>query len=1401
MALRAKGLPVIRRLTQASEPTSDLARNNSEEGKINRERHEQNTTLESLEMYRSLQPNSIKPPQVPPSNPVTQIGLQSPFWQGPPAAAPGANLEEAVIPSRDPPRSSAQGPTSIAPRVDILTSGDYRFPDMHLMQHGQPELDIFAQGSSSTQGYQLNITDVRKGLSGQKSLTSTGISVASLTTEGRRQAQAAGDKLRARTSSSRHRRVLMTANDHANSRNRWAEYNTPDSVILPKFPTASQQNFGGPSLTAEGRRQAQVAGDKLRLRTNPIRHSRPRHASVTDHGINKNRWSSYAGVRVTRTDERHDENSKDMRSSQHEIEPVQPANQPSLLEVFEAELAKRIVPEDSPDISAADTVADAEGKQGCATQATARLGTSNLEASSKQGNSSRHDLSPLLEGLKAINGHLSGLATRHEGPSQDTFDALGNGVRTVFGSINSFLQTMSGGMQMASKLTRQAADHTVGLDGGLIEDAAVQFAHIEKGVAALADEVNSIHGKENASDPNCTDSDFPEFGPAPMGNTPNGQVLGRQAGRSQSLNTSICATSTTGVPNPSTTASLGRFEVPDGSDDEDDEDEDAGAFSDAPITDVPDTSFGNMGHSDIPLIAVPIPSFAAALPLKSQAPNTIVEETASSIAQRDLQDLTDLQDERDARKATVHPIEEEQRTSYGRASTLQPVATRFPTLAQFEGQSFVPETPFPSLPSMSMEPLIPERVTPQPAPKTLEGSHDATQIAKRRFATEELLEFNGINPMNLSDSLFEAFQRQSPVVQQQSIQIYAQHLAKNQSLQRASSKDETKQSTRDNGSENHDIGSSPVSSFGPNNPAGCDSQSKPKSFQDTSATKCKARQEFDGVHGWEKESSPGNCGELDQSEQVEVSALKSHVTNAVQDDMPKSQVGEQQKGQARNVPRSGLWLKSSQSDFDDGYRQALDYEGQDNYAATEYQLQLLLEDAQSKGDHLYGNDEDSSQPAVRQVPGTRRLAPAAQILRPQDSNPEWHMMPHKPEVRQKIDDEATRECHTEQPGMTNQSFLRPQQQYVDIAMPQHVAPNQDLQRANIQRQRILREQELGRIRLMHEQVHQQGKQQQALQRRQILKLQRVMQQQQAIREEESMQQGLREPQMSRQQAQVQRIRRQHLQKDFGHDFQAKPDQSQQPIDLFETQNRAQGIKFVRASDSERNCYDGSISENEDWNEDEDEPKEPRAASPVSDSATARIISFVDEGLASEGMLRHANGFGKAFPAPGTVRESAKPLPSAARLAEPFDPLDEMPTRSNDGIRRNVTVSGTDSRYNARTRRPYSQAFDGKGRVGWDSFLKDDHHTPRNIPIRGPSSNVTKSSITVNRERSSKGTFGHNEQDRKITDCVRQLKDLGFLKAEQGGHERLSMYAQASGGDLVEAIDMIDEEERAYRERL
>ncbi|KAL8674773.1 MAG: hypothetical protein Q9168_000857 [Polycauliona sp. 1 TL-2023] len=48
-------------------------------------------------------------------------------------------------------------------------------------------------------------------------------------------------------------------------------------------------------------------------------------------------------------------------------------------------------------------------------------------------------------------------------------------------------------------------------------------------------------------------------------------------------------------------------------------------------------------------------------------------------------------------------------------------------------------------------------------------------------------------------------------------------------------------------------------------------------------------------------------------------------------------------------------------------------------------------------------------------------------------------------------------------------------------------------------------------------------------------------------------------------------------------------------------------------------------------------------------------------------------------------------------------------------------------------------------------------------------------------------------------CVEKLEALGFGSTVEGGLNRLVVYAQASGGDLVEAIDLIADEKQAYED--
>ncbi|MCJ1432501.1 hypothetical protein MMC27_001858 [Xylographa pallens] len=187
-------------------------------------------------------------------------------------------------------------------------------------------------------------------------------------------------------------------------------------------------------------------------------------------------------------------------------------------------------------------------------------------------------------------------------------------------------------------------------------------------------------------------------------------------------------------------------------------------------------------------------------------------------------------------------------------------------------------------------------------------------------------------------------------------------------------------------------------------------------------------------------------------------------------------------------------------------------------------------------------------------------------------------------------------------------------------------------------------------------------------------------------------------------------------------------------------------------------------------------------------------------------------------------------PLGARLIKPFDPLAETATIHRhqliEGVRRSATISGLPDRYAPANRRPYSAYFDGNGRVEWGSFLGGqrnsraqdesnqllaqrvgDHRSfglqkenSQRDDIRAQQTEGFHRESTITREEASTPLHHDASTVSSVQFCVDQLKDLGFGKEEDGGAQRLVVYAQAANGNLEVAMDMIDEEEKAYKER-
>ncbi|MCJ1477090.1 hypothetical protein MMC13_005761 [Lambiella insularis] len=219
------------------------------------------------------------------------------------------------------------------------------------------------------------------------------------------------------------------------------------------------------------------------------------------------------------------------------------------------------------------------------------------------------------------------------------------------------------------------------------------------------------------------------------------------------------------------------------------------------------------------------------------------------------------------------------------------------------------------------------------------------------------------------------------------------------------------------------------------------------------------------------------------------------------------------------------------------------------------------------------------------------------------------------------------------------------------------------------------------------------------------------------------------------------------------------------------------------------------------------------------------ISQVEKTESSGDFFRRMTGLVEAPKIPASPISPVRLGPAApgARLARPFDPHAETATIHRhqllEGVRRSATVAGLHDRYTTTNRRPYSAYFDGNGRVEWDAFIKgnqsagaparlqreDATATMPNLPGQ-PRQPMTRSELRSPQRRKTvhngASTPVHHDPSTvsSVQSCVQQLQDLGFGDHENGGARRLVVYAQAANGNLGDAIDMIDEEMRAYEER-
>ena len=1163
----------------------------------------------------------------------------------------------------------------------------------------QPEEFVKLKRTETTVDQAQPYDPIRSSQAGALSSSLHTTPAVNLTLEGRRQAQAAGDKLRARRTPSRHRKAAIAVNDHTSHQNRWASYKSPSSTFLPQESINIPQGFDGPSLTSEGRRQAQVAGDKLRCRTNPIRHSRPSRGSISDHGISKNRWSTY-GPRATRSDERQDMQAEPKeKAPSGDTKEQEPSEQPSLLEVFEAELAKKISIDTLQD-NARTIVPEAAAATVSISETTPQLNDSSNISASTQSESPQESI-PLLDGLKMINDHLEGLTVGDENMSQGFPGAIGQGFHAAIGSVSTFMRGVTSGLQEASNLTRQAAERTREADFRIIDDTILGLRAVAGDMTALGQEIlpkrpETSQPREEATVGSTASSESLASATVPEEDTissseskaapPEGNNLAEdsQAPSTAGPPRSISATKPTAGPK---TIKIGQGRSP-------------RFVSDIPVTvtcnSPPDSRrmSRNLGMNRVPRYHKPGPiHLPHHAPLAQPTPAVETQGSATRTGHVD-------------HLRRYHSTENTDEADINQSTTLPAAAARFPTLAQFEGRNFTSNVPFPPLPSMSMEPLVPLRANsrsdsekPDEKSQLLSEEHVKSQpeASADTSMTHRVIHFSHFMDPGTNRWLSPHPSQDPPPMQIQDTPL-------------------------PNPSENGGAGTNHA---------------------------------LEDYHWQLRLLEQQNKKRLlmAQQEQDRIWSDRAKTNSALASGMLILDAKDEQQAPSNIAQRPVSFLPHT-----------LNTNPNHNHTLQENQMQLT----------------------------PRQQSTLRGPLKQQDSAP----------LPRPLEEPEALSLNEPSAGLNGSS-----------AVHDHQTSLQEIIADQIKKRQSLEEQE--------EQV-------------------------------------------------------------------IVPDDVKVPG------------AFPSGKHIKRNDLVG-------------QPEENGPFRPAFNPETGLYDEDTRNSLAT-----HPDPWYSPSPSTMNKAESSSRLSSAARLAEPFDPLEAEPSaRSHltEGIRRNATVAGTDSRHNARRRRPYSEAFDGTGRVEWDKFLHhpqapqstksqftihpsdchplskrswvndkesaskpefralgskfsfedpdDDWHWTNpaireraqasrlaseyydhgeswavdpcevdqeryfNVDERksSPPPRVTAprpdSSFNNHREhkslhiprnkksskprapaRASTISFKDWDERRKIYDCVSRLRDLGFENTEDddGPESRLLQYASAAGGDLVAAIDMIDEEQRAYKER-
>lgn len=158
-----------------------------------------------------------------------------------------------------------------------------------------------------------------------------------------------------------------------------------------------------------------------------------------------------------------------------------------------------------------------------------------------------------------------------------------------------------------------------------------------------------------------------------------------------------------------------------------------------------------------------------------------------------------------------------------------------------------------------------------------------------------------------------------------------------------------------------------------------------------------------------------------------------------------------------------------------------------------------------------------------------------------------------------------------------------------------------------------------------------------------------------------------------------------------------------------------------------------------------------------------------------------------------------PVNPSARLSGPFDPLAPETASPVRPLRRSATQreplrdAGYFNRDVRRGRHPYpvSSLLTGHSQPR-------SHTNLRSFPSEDLQQNQEANANAASKSRNPEQSRVDNDES-SVSACVTTLLNLGYGGMRDGGLSRITMYAEVARGNVLEAIEMIEEERKAYEQ--